>query len=345
MALEPTQTLHIITPTELPSFILQTDQWHHQLPPPGTELVFPGPLGPLVDMPYVVGEPSAGAPGDKWWATLGQISLPLGGLAGGWIARMAGAAGVAIRSTFIAEDIPVVFDQGGSVMKWIASTIRGSLAGIEQFQFGLNWGNPGSDPDLDDAALLTFATTLRDTLQSTLATSYASIAPLSTLGPSVKFEEVGAVMKTQTSATAKDGTGGNLEQGGTTQWAAYPTAGRPTGGSSSITLPFEVSCALTLHTDMRGPSGRGRIYLPPFGVGYLQEGGKFTTATCQCWGLWAGGLFTAMTTATSHVPVVVSRRRLVLHEIKSVTTGVIPDSQRRRRRSQDEAPVAGWVHP
>lgn len=344
MALEPTQTVHVITPAELPSFALQTDQWHHGLPPPGTELVFPGPLGPLVELPYVVGMPSEGEPGDKWWATLGQISLPLGGFASGWIARMAGAAGSAVTAAFLAEDIPVVFDQEGSVMRWIASTIRGSLAGIEQFQFGLNWGNPGSDPTLDDAQLLAFATTLRDTLQSTLATSYASINPISTLGPSVKFEEVGAVLKTQTAATAKDGTGGDLSQSGTTQWAAYPTASRPTGGSSSITLPFEVSMAVTLHTDHRGPSGRGRIYLPPMGVGYLQEGGKFTTATCQCWGLAVGGLFTAMTTATSHVPVVVSRRRLILNEIKSVTTGVIPDSQRRRRRSQDEAPVAGWVH-
>ena len=37
------------------------------------------------------------------------------------------------------------------------------------------------------------------------------------------------------------------------------------------------------------------------------------------------------------VPVVVSRRRIILNEIKVIEIGKVPDSQRRRRRSQDEA--------
>jgi hypothetical protein len=339
----PRQTLHVITPGELPSFLVQSDQWHHQLPPPGTELVFPGPHGPLVNMPYVVGLPSEGRPGDKWWSTIGQISIPLGGFGAGWIARMLTDAAAEVTTLFAVEDVPVVFDQGGSTMRWIASTIRGTLAGLEEFQFGINWGNPGDDPDPNAAETLAFAQSLSDALSAGLATSYGGITPISMFGPSVKFTEVGAVVKEQTAATASDGTGGDLSQSFDTQWYPYAVGSQPTGGSSSITLPFEVSCAVSLQTDHRGPSGRGRLYLPPFGVGYLQEGGKFTAATVSCAGKFIGGIFDAMIASSGHVPVIVSRRRLILNEVTSINCGLVPDAQRRRRRSQDEARVVEWV--
>jgi hypothetical protein len=339
----PRRRLRPISPLELPSFAVQGDQWHHQLPPPNTELVFPGPLGPLVDLPDVVGIPSEGADGDKWWSTLGQISIPLGGFGAGWVARMAGAVAESVTALFAAEDIPVIYDQGGSHVRWISSTIRGTLAGLEEFQFGINWGNPGDDPDPNAAETLAFAQSLSDALSAGLATSYGGITPISMFGPSVKFTEVGAVVKEQTDATAADGTGGNLSQSFDTQWYPYAVGSQPTGGSSSITLPFEVACAISLQTDKRGPSGRGRLYLPPFGVGYLQEGGKFTSATISCAGKFIGGIFDAMIADTGHVPVVVSRRRLVLNEVTSINVGVVPDAQRRRRRSQDEARVVEWV--
>jgi hypothetical protein len=43
------------------------------------------------------------------------------------------------------------------------------------------------------------------------------------------------------------------------------------------------------------------------------------------------------------VPLVVSRKFKSLNEVKSITCGVVPDSQRRRRRQLSEARVAEWT--
>jgi hypothetical protein len=348
--IEPRRQLRFITPLELPSFAVNVGHaggWHNTLPPPGTSLDWERHAGvdpPITQgLPDVVGLPTEGVPGDRWWQTLGQLTLPFGGLGIGLSGRLAGAAEAAVRAAFAVENIPVIYDQGGETMRWISSTIRGTLAGLEEFQFGINWGNPGDDPDPNAAETLAFAQSLSDALSAALATSFSGITPISMFGPSVKFTEVGAVVKEQTTATASDGTGGNLSQSFDTQWFPYAVGSQPTGGSSSITLPFEVSCAVSLQTDKRGPSGRGRLYLPPFGIGFMQEGGKFTAATVATAGKFIGAIFDAMIADTGHVPVIVSRRRLVLNEVTSINCGLIPDAQRRRRRSQDEARVVEWV--
>ena len=51
-------------------------------------------------------------------------------------------------------------------------------------------------------------------------------------------------------------------------------------------------------------------------------------------------LMQALIAATPHEPIVVSKAHTVLNRVVDVSVGLIPDSQRRRRRSQAEAPVS-----
>jgi hypothetical protein len=267
-------------------------------------------------------------------STIAQLLARFGAEFTGPIAGFVGAAG----------QWPVIYEEGKvDVMRWVASTIRGTLGGVEQFQFGMNWGQPGADPDPDEAECLAAAEDLAGVVQSALATGhFGSNTMLGDFSSSVKFTEVGIVVKTQTTGTSADGTGGNLEQAFDTQWFAYPVGAQPTGSGTPVSLPYEVATAVTLQTDHRGASGRGRLYLPPLHVNCMGAGGVYTTQVPDVCGKFVGEIFDEFGTSSGWEPVVVSRRRVQLHPITQVLVGVVPDSQRRRRRSQAEARVAAW---
>jgi len=221
-----------------------------------------------------------------------------------------------------------------TIMRWISTTLRGSLAGtVEEFQFKVDLGNPGADPDISESA----AATLAEQLAGIWASVWG-VTP-SNWSTAVRFTELGVVTKTQTDGTDAHGEGGNLEQSYGTQWFMYPSGTVVGGSSGQVPLPFEVATAVTLQTDHRGPSGKGRLYLPPTHVLSMAAGGVYTGEFVAACNALVGGYFESIRDATPYVPVVVSRRRIILNEITSVLTGKVPDSQRRRRRSQDEARV------
>lgn len=268
--------------------------------------------------------------------TAEQLLLLLGKTFTGAIAQFAGAAG----------RWPVIYTQGeGRSMRWVSSTIRGTLAGIETFQFGLNWGSPGADPDPNQSEIAAFASDLADIVAAELVVAGPSGAtPLGTITSDVKFTEVGATKKTQSQATNADGSGGDLEQAFDTEWHAYPTISQPTGGVGN-SLPFEVACALTLQTDARGSSGRGRVYIPPFAVGGMSPAGRFNANYAAAWAEFVGRVADEVSTARGWDLVVVSRRKVQLHTVEQILVGTVPDSQRRRRRNQDEARLVKWTRP
>ena len=157
----------------------------------------------------------------------------------------------------------------------------------------------------------------------------------------VVYTEVGVVEIVATSATDSHGAGGNATESFTTQWFMYPTGTGP-HGTQAISLPYECALCVTLQTDHRGPSGRGRFYFPPPYPDILAAGGRFNpgfvSEACTAFGAYID----AVKADHDLVPVVVSNRRLILNEITSLLGGSVPDSQRRRRRSQAEARVQYW---
>lgn len=325
--------------------LLSGDRVHRVWPPTGTTVTR---LGFPETWVLVSGEPSVGAAGDWWVTDLARIAvdtnstalaiaLQLGKTFTGPVELAYGAIG----------NWPVIFEQGKvNYMRWLATTFRGTLAGVEEFQFGLNWGNPGADPDPNEAETLAFATTVAGAFKTAWEAPIGGTQPRAKFMPDVVFTEVGAVVKTQTDATGADGSGGNLEQKFDTQWFTWGAGVRPTGtAASGLSLPFEVSCAVTLQTDRRGPRGRGRIYLPPFSSLAMAGGGVFDPAATLLQGQMIGALAAAVEAATGHILVVVSRRSITLNEVETINVGKVPDSQRRRRRSQDEARQLAWTRP
>jgi hypothetical protein len=230
---------------------------------------------------------------------------------------------------------PVIYEVGaGDFVRWESSTVRGWLGGgVEQFQWKMDWGIPGADPDWSEAEALANAELLAGVIGGAWQTD-----SLDDMYPAdLKLIEVGFTQKTQTDSTAVDGSGGNLEQDYPTQWFAYAAGSPVSGASASISLPFEVACCVTLDTDHRGPSGRGRYYLPPPATNAMTSGGRFSEAYLNAVLTFAKDVANNGASAMDVVPVVVSRRRLILNEINVIEVGHVPDSQRRRRRSQDEA--------
>lgn len=307
----------------------ESDTW----PPPGTHVVrtaHPELWGLVVEDSYG----SAPAEDVLFHTTLLEFVTPFQDWQAAIFARVGTlfygpiAGAVATLSQW-----PVVWTGSrGQQMKWLRTTYRGELSGgVEQFQFKLDLGNPGSDPDLDEAECATLAEQLGGIFTSGFSLVLGEVAAAH------KFTEVGVVTMTASEGTDAQGEGGDMEQSFPTQWFMYPTVSRPTGGATGISLPFEVACAVTLQTDHRGPSGRGRFYLPPFSVAQMAALGVYTSNAIGSVVQGVKNWLEMIEADTPYVPVVVSPRRIILNEITSINVGRVPDSQRRRRRSQDEA--------
>jgi hypothetical protein len=304
-------------------------------PPPGTVQV---PVGHPETWALLIETSYGSAAGDdgQYGTTLSDFVARMPGTAASILARVASQfVGPLAAAVGVIGQWPVVWSATeGESMRWIRNTVRGSLGGgVEQWQFKMDWGTPGADPSPDDAALLALAVAMK-------ADWAAWFAALNAWFPtSCTMDEVGCALLEQHSATNADGTGGDLTST-ETQWAAF-TIPVPTGASTSPSLPFEVACAVTLQTDHRGPSGRGRFYVPAFQINAMDDGvaGQFEPGTIGALNSATKAVFDAVRASGDLEPLVVSRRRMILNRVTSIATGHVPDSQRRRRRSQDEARV------
>lgn len=315
------------------------DRLSHEWPPPGTtvhEYGFPE-TWVLVTGPQPPG-------GDGFWYVTDLATVAV--TAHTTVEQIAVRVGLALSEleTFGITSLgnwPVIYEVGKvNAMRWISTVFRGTLGGVDQFQHGINFGVPGDDPTLGESEAPAYAEGLAGRWAATMGILFNSCAP------DVVYTEVGVTQKTQTSATDSDGNGGNTEQDYPTAFYAWPTASQPKGVVGAKSLPYEVSCAVTLQTDTRGPRGRGRLYLPPFATALVQGGGgKFADVDLNAIGDALGTFFEAHLAAEGHVPVVVSQRAVQLHEVTSIKMGHVPDSQRRRRRSVPEAPIIAWTKP
>lgn len=341
----PRTYLVIPTATQLLELLAGAHHATHQLPPSGMTVGIDATADWLhasddffaLHLPlYVEGIVPPGTEDHWYWATVGEVldQVLIGESdAKTWLLQK--VAALASRTLGDVLALPLLKKgTANTTMRWISTTIRGTLGGtIEQFQFKVDLGNPGADPDISEAA----AAALAEQLAGIWNTVWG-ITP-SNWPSSVKFTELGVVTKTQTDPTNAQGEGGNLEQSYGTQWFMYPSGTVVSGSSGQLALPFEVATAVTLQTDHRGPSGKGRLYLPPTHILSMAAGGVYTTGYVDACNTLISNYFNSIVDETPYVPVVVSRRRIILNEIVSIATGKVPDSQRRRRRSQDEARV------
>lgn len=283
--------------------------------------------------PIVYGEPSAGEPGDWWVTDLGTV-IELGGFPGEELlervgGRFSGALGSAFGGLL---QWPVIYEQGGAdYVRWLKVILAGELGGgVEQFQHSMSVGKPGADPDLSVEAQLALA--------EQLAALWAAKWAINNGGPAAATNVFSAAVRyTEVGVVQLEKTGDDVNQADQTQWWMWPTGTGPTG--TGATLPFEVACAVTLQTDVRGPRGRGRMYLPPMSAGNIETTGLFADAAALSAGNLVQAFCQSVVDNTPWEPLVVSRTHQVLNRVTSVNCGVVPDSQRRRRRSQAEARI------
>lgn len=231
-------------------------------------------------------------------------------------------------------------------MKWIRSVFRGTLAGgVEQFQWKMDWGNPGNDPTLGEAEAGAFAEFLAEQWAAVFIAQQGVFGALNGLhNAQMKYAEVGVASWTQNAAKNADGSGGDASQDYPNAFHSYAVGAQPVGIVAGSSLPLEVSCAVTLQTNKRGQRGRGRLYLPPFAGSVTDTNGLFSQNAPMVAAMSIGSLIDAVEGSTyGYKGLVVSMREKVLNEIVEVNAGKVPDSQRRRRRSQDEARVVGWT--
>jgi len=316
---------------------------HGGIPPPGFELFVGDSRMPRgapqigideVRLPVYVEVPDEATEFSGWWtSTIGDLLLVLTGtdqsLLADWATRLVDRFG-GIYGDVLGAPV-VVKGKGPDRMRWLETTHRGLLFG-EQFQHHLAWGKPGDDPTTDEAAALEFAELLATNWSTIFATSL-----LTAFNGDVVYTEVGVVEMTQ------DDPGGHVSESYGTQWFMYPTGTRPTGGAATTSLPYEVACAVSLQTDRRGGSGKGRFYLPPFSKDSVTNHGLFNMGVVSPVIAAIGAYIDAVKATSDLVPIVVSRKFRSLNEVKSITCGVVPDSQRRRRRQLSEARVAEWT--
>jgi hypothetical protein len=293
----------------------------------------------------VVGDVTGGVPGDWYVTTLGDVITDQHWNLVEVLAYFAPKIAKEVIDTIVQlGDWPVIYEVGKvDRMRWLKCSIAGKLGATEAFVHTINFGKPGNDPTTTEAESLAlaeaFAGYWATAVSDTGATKLSWALPAE-----VVYTEVGVTECEQTSSTAADGTGGNLSQSFPTTWYAWPNGAGPTVGEG-LSLPYEVACAVTFQTAKRGPSGRGRIYLPPFKTGQMGADGKYQAGAPAAGARSVGLFFDAVKAGHDLVPLVVSRRRLVLNEVTSINVGIIPDAQRRRRRSQDEARVTIWGTP
>jgi hypothetical protein len=124
-----------------------------------------------------------------------------------------------------------------------------------------------------------------------------------------------------------------------TQFVPFPAGGNTLGGAS---LPYEVACVMSLGTGQRGKSHRGRTYLGPVAMNSMPftagSQGTYVPAIVDAVGaaFWTH-IVTALAAAPSLQLVVASIKNATVLPVTAVRVGTVPDSQRRRRKSQAEA--------
>jgi hypothetical protein len=268
-----------------------------------------------------------------WWGPAGDLLPHLGQHAAEVLQRALGlieqSAGL-VAGSLLAWPV-ILKGTGSDDMRWLQTTHRGLLFG-EAFQHKLDWGKPGDDPTTSEGDALTLADLLAGQWSTIMATSL-----LTAFSPDVVYTEVGVVELNQSDP------GGDVTESYGTQWSMYPTGSRPTGGSATTSLPYEVACAVSTQTDHRGPSGKGRFYLPPFSKDAITNHGLYNMGVVSPVIVAIGNFIDSIKGSEDLVPIVVSRKHRILNEIKSINVGIVPDSQRRRRRSLSEARVPEWT--
>lgn len=247
----------------------------------------------------------------------------------------------ASRALDVLSLIPI-FTRKETAMQWLNTQIHAMLGANEELVHSINWRGDGAgngvDPTIAEggSALQAFSNTVRDAWATVMLTPQL----LNKIYVGCKYDYV------KTSLVQLGSAGGSsAQQGGnvTSNFAANLV------GEGQFALPYEVACVATLRTvgqqsggASHGRENRGRVYFGGLAQVVMGADGLFAPAQVNIFASNLGAFFDSVHGATDQHAAVVSKAHLLSHPITMIQMGVVPDSQRRRRRSQDENRSAIW---
>jgi len=202
-------------------------------------------------------------------------------------------------------------------MTLFRATYSGALASAEVFAFGWAFSDTAGG---DSAAQVTACSTWLDTFLDTITASSSAKARFATAVTWNKLRVAqyfnGVVLESTEASLARAGT------------------------ASSAMMPYEVAIAVSLKCSATSGPKRGRFYLPPPVVGFMDV---HTGTFINLGGLDAiiGGVnaaFDGFNTTDRKVGVMrnVVGSSTTVNDAQNVGIGNVPDSQRRRRNKQIE---------
>jgi hypothetical protein len=295
--------------------------WEHraEFGPPGTRWIYP--VEALIARESAPGVPQA---------TRAAISRLVSG-AGGKLPP-AGSAGWVVPGTVPApgSDLEV----GSMAQVWIRTAVYGTIGAQEEVVHVLNWKHSTQEnATLDNAVVKAVG----DAVRNRFAAFFTAQKALFT--PDLTYVEV------RSSALTQNGPGDKPEWPLSTQ--VSPFAANLKGTGAQTTLPYEVALGLSLNTNWRGTSRfRGRTYLGPLNSGVMAANGLFAPNLVTPVGASFGTEVVAGVAADTEYELhVISQKYGTSAAITGVRVGVVPDSQRRRRRDQVENYAQAWGTP
>lgn len=234
-------------------------------------------------------------------------------------------------------------------MRWVHATIHGKLGSTEEVAHTFNLRTqPAPDIDQSVANMVTLAGQLRDRWQLFLDSQIpgGTNTVRSQLSADLVYDEVRCAYLEQTTAGVNPkGVRDPAKRPNYLVKTQYATFGVNAKGTLPVStaLPWEVALCLTLNSNERGRSYRGRTYLGGLTQSQMGNSGMFNAAQVQGIAANFGSIFVAGVNANTGCQFqVVSRTHLVASPVQGVRVGLVPDSQRRRRRNQPEGYVQSW---
>jgi hypothetical protein len=234
--------------------------------------------------------------------------------------------------------------------RYLRVTVAGKIGTVEEVAHVLNF-RPLTNPDGDmtPAQIQSFADKVRDQW-ATFVNGGGPPTVTSLLSSSLTYTEVRASYLEQGAAATVTTVPGRK---GPRKVFHYPKAVylQPTvysqfatnavrGSGSSGSMPWEVACALTLGTGLRGPRNRGRLYLGPLDQSCMGSQGLFSGNVDALAPAFANNFIKPLQVSSGQQLMVVSRAYATALAVTQVSVGHVPDSQRRRRRKQPETRTA-----
>jgi hypothetical protein len=230
-------------------------------------------------------------------------------------------------------------------VRFIRAQIHAQLGGSEELIHSICLRAKDDSADVDEGTLATVAGDLGDCIHRWFTSNayLQSSRPVSSLfWDGLHYDEVRCSYMEQTQGTNKDGSGGNLETLTPTVRRAIPAGAV---GGTAYPLPLEVALALTVTTDKIGPSVRGRTYLGGLCTSVMANDARFGPDVHDIGTAWGQEVIYWLHQNGNWAYNVFSSRHASAREAQGVYVGLVPDSQRRRRKSQDENRTLAWGTP